>query len=160
MDIDRIKTEVESGRIQNLRRENWVEICYKNFSSSVLKEWRSMEDYLSVSIFGTDYAHLLKYSVKDNASVAKFSIRQNDFPYNIAGNVIHLVLWGERRLHRGEVEDVITSKITPSRSNLFWFEQDDEGKSVKGIWHVHIFYRAPAGDPILWKLPISGEIHG
>ena len=145
-----IKRLVAENNVLALARSPDIDIKYKDHRVKVLEEWVSIEDSVKVKYLGALYLDQdgrKKAYFPDSSS--RYALAYNDFPYYIDESLDHYVLWATHRLSPDEVEKILDEKIglqpgTPEGSlgtshERYWFEQTVNFKSVKGVWHVHVF---------------------
>ncbi len=148
MDLEEIKTCIKTNNFINLSRSDEVESKYTTHRENILTEWVSMEDYLKVKYFGAAICYNdLGQSVNKKCAILKsnpvvwYSLQLNEFPYNIKENIQHYVLWSLKSLSHDEICRLLLLLIGDDNENMCWFEQSIDQKSIKGIWHIHIFYK-------------------
>lgn len=72
----------------------------------------------------------------------KYCIARNAFPYNVAHNVIHYVLWLAKEDDVVNKDNILVHLQTRFPNKPFvWFENVPERKSVPSILHYHIFVK-------------------
>lgn len=106
----------------------------------VLQKWLSFEDYIRHNYLNIPYtmtANGLKKCEHVSSDVV-YNIAKNKFPYNVTDGK-HYVLWATEPLISNVINKIIKQHFV-NRSS-FWFEQPREFKSVKGVWHAHIFVK-------------------
>ena len=140
LSLETIKLLVESGNHKLLARSPQNIINYKNFQERVLKEWTSMNDYVKYRYL-TAYekridANGKKYAVLSNNELS-YTLAINSFPYFIDENLDHMTLWATEPLQATRVEEILNRYF--DTNNRYWFEQPIDLKSIKGVWHVHVF---------------------
>lgn len=139
MDFDTIRTYVQNGNFTLLKRNQEVNDAYINYKTNILQEWVSIEDIIKVKYLGASFLinpYGLKYAIEINQP--RYSLQPNKYPYDINKNIKHMVLWATVPLNFDEIESILIKELN---QKFFWFEQNLINKSVKGIWHVHVFVR-------------------
>ena len=82
-----------------------------------------------------DYEAFEKSIFEDNKS---YSIRKNDFPYDIEPNINHYILWIKDESL--SIEDIIYSSFKiDKKEDILWYRNSPENRSIKNIIHYHIF---------------------
>ena len=82
-----------------------------------------------------DYEAFEKSIFEDNKS---YSIRKNDFPYDIEPNINHYILWIKDESL--SIEDIIYSSFKiDKKEDILWYRNSPENRSIKTIVHYHIF---------------------
>ncbi len=82
-----------------------------------------------------DYEAFEKIIFNSNKS---YSIRKNDFPYDIEPNISHYILWIKDESL--SIEDIIFSSFKiDKKENILWYRNLPENRSIKSIIHYHIF---------------------
>jgi len=82
-----------------------------------------------------DYEEFEKSIFEDNKS---YSIRKNDFPYDIEPNINHYILWIKDESL--SIEDIIYSSFKiDKKEDILWYRNSPENRSIKTIVHYHIF---------------------
>ncbi|CAH6420488.1 Domain of unknown function (DUF3605)-containing protein [uncultured virus] len=146
--LDLIKSLVENDKCHLLTRNPDQVNIYESFQKEILTTWVSMNDYIK-SRYLSAYERInmdgKKYSVFPNHN-SSYVIAYNRFPYYIEDNLKHMVLWATEALSEKEVEEILASHFGKDKGNRYWFEQPVEQKSIKGVWHVHIFVDASSVD--------------
>jgi hypothetical protein len=103
---------------------------YKKFKNHLTKNNINIEDYI------------MNKFLKNK----KYSIEQNNFPYNITDNMAHYVLWIEpnyfKEINDKQLLEIILIKMNELGYNeYFCFENHIGCKSVLGIPHYQVFFR-------------------
>jgi len=81
-------------------------------------------------------------------------IKLNDFPYNVCDGIDHYILWIRDCTmtlleYKVYIQNIINNELNifntlNESNNLVWFINSPEFRSVKSIFHAHIFIRACA----------------
>lgn len=138
--LEDIKSLVNKGGCELIARKPDILANYMDFREKILKQWRSMDDYIKFKYL------IKKYQIDkegkyytENSEKIIYALEKNKFPYNIEEKYKHMVLWATAPLSAEEIEKILTENYGENRDNRYWFEQPISLKSVKGVWHVHIF---------------------
>ena len=139
--LQEIKNIAERGEMYLLRRSAINTYLYEAFRARTDRDWVSLDDNVRVRFLGalpvmTPAGKMESHFADDEM---RYSLRLNDYPYLVAENIVHLTLWSSHPLPSEKVEEILASELSPDRSNRYWFEQVPLNKSVKGVWHVHVF---------------------
>lgn len=147
MDLDAIRQCVHSDDFTALKRDPETAAKYNQYRSDIVKEWVSIEDVVKVKYLGATVKETesgLKYASYPcdlNSDELRYSLHPNKYPYDVAKDVRHMVLWVNRpMLPPYQVNALLSMEL--GSSQFFWFEQDTNYKSVKGVWHVHVFVKS------------------
>lgn len=141
MNLDDIKKCILSDNLDKLSRTADMEDRYKTYQELTLKEWISVEDYIKVKYFGAATIYneqRMKYSLLKHCPPVQYTFQPNDFPYDTGTNVKHYVLWSLKPLSNREIDEILHDEVSDEYS-LVWFEQTYDQKSIKDIWHIHVF---------------------
>lgn len=171
LSFEEIQNMVRVGDYSLFLRTKEMEDRYTERRTQILDEWATIEDNIRCRFLGgipginkegrkicSDESQDL-HSSRYKPSVPALTL--NEFPYHVASDVTHYVLWNplplthdQIREHLGilstpETKQVDTTDTTgatnaltlPSTCNIVFFEQEHRNKSVKGVWHIHIFVR-------------------
>ena len=90
---------------------------------------KSLENASKVS--ETIWSKYLKYK--------EYNIVLNDFPYDLEKNIEHYVLWSRKRLENDSIEKILKQEF--KNLNIVFFENPEYLKSIKDIFHIHIFVK-------------------
>lgn len=71
----------------------------------------------------------------------QYILRQNDFTYYFTPDITHYILWCTREMSADEIESYIDSEF-PMCSQLVWFVNTPDNKTIQSIWHAHILVKA------------------
>lgn len=147
MQLDDIKTVAPDnicvyGR---MNREVHVLRKYKEFVVSVAKTYNSLEEYVLWNLFkrATRLRRIksrTKLSVIDKHETFEWRVALNDYPYHIAPNLSHYVLWMVAAMDsvRAErVDDILSSHFC--NKEYHWFVNTADNQSVPGLFHAHVF---------------------
>lgn len=71
-------------------------------------------------------------------------LRPNEYPYDVASNVDHYVLWFHPTKFdvvpsSSRVDDILQGMYNTDLYNVTWFKNPREWQSVPGVPHVHVF---------------------
>jgi hypothetical protein len=142
MDFLQIKEIAENNELEKLGRNEEGARVYREWKEDALKVYESTEDFILVNLFGaatrTTNMGKLKASMKETTEIS-IILRQNDFPYHFAPNVIHYCLWSNTEL----LEDLIERYLKTTFNNYVWFNNPAPLKSILGIFHIHIIVKEP-----------------
>ena len=143
MDLDMIRRYNVLERLHEIKRTDIISNLYQVNKEALLKEWVSMEDIVKVKFLEATIglnSNGLKYAVydKENKNPVQYALKINDYPYDVKSNIQHLVLWSLKVISPEEI-DIILKQELKDVKDMCWIEQKDNYKSVKGIWHVHVF---------------------
>lgn len=142
MQLDKIRNETERSN-GSIPRSVEIESAYMSMRESVLKRFVTMEDFIKAKLFNMEtYTDgFCKYYIPENSiSDIKYVLAPNEYPYDVAKDIKHYVLWSITSLTREFIDDILL-KTFPYCKDMFWFEQTKEQKSIKEIWHVHVFVK-------------------
>jgi len=140
MDLRTIEIMVANGRFDLLKRNKSVGDLYLQHIKNISKEWNSIEDFIKAKCLNAIVAindQGLKYAYFDEPNELRYSLTFNEYPYDVGENIKHLVLWSTQPFEQSQIEEILMKEFPIT--NFFWFEQPLSQKSVKGIWHVHVF---------------------
>lgn len=68
-------------------------------------------------------------------------ICENEFPYAIAQEIQHLILWSVSKLPIQEYKEYVDMQYPNDTFDVLVFENPDKYKSVKSVHHVQVFVR-------------------
>lgn len=95
-------------------------------------------DASSVPAFGAPYM------VDVHGDQCLVAMHPNTFPYNVAPDVRHDVLWSERRLPAHMIKSQL--EVLLGDNMFLWYENAQALKSLPNVFHVHVFSQIPAAD--------------
>jgi len=75
-----------------------------------------------------------------------YVIRRNDFPYWLEPNIEHYVLWTSVEFTREHAGKILHEKFP--ESDIIYFSNTPDKKSVKGVCHYQIFVKQRDSTPI------------
>jgi hypothetical protein len=147
MDLATIRTVVDRGNFSTLKRSLDVDNLYNLYRTEILNRWVSIEDLVKSKFFGASVARnsqglLYSYFGREINNGPIYSLEPNEYPYDLGKNIKHMVLWASEPLEKDKVEEILKQEFKQLNNvvkDYFWFEQTVEQKSVKGIWHIHVF---------------------
>lgn len=123
-----------------LFRKKTVQNKYDRFQKSVLRHYHTMNDYIYCTIFR------YKCEKKRNKFGATFPeiknqyvITENAFPYDLAKDIEHYVLWYNTHLSTSRINKILKDHF--KTKNILWYRSVRE--SVPDIEHVHVFVQKP-----------------
>lgn len=151
MDLATIRKYIAERDFDALRRNKETDDMYNTYKETVVKEWESIEDVVKTKFLGASMlvnSKGLKYAHFESQPM-KYSLQENEYPYDVDKNIKHLVLWSlepiEAEADKADKADksdevnIILEKEIKGNKDLCWFEQTLDKKSVKGVWHIHVF---------------------
>lgn len=102
--------------------------AYQDFKSQLAAQELTLEDHVRTTV--------LQHSNGDPV------LSPNAFPYWVAPEIQHWVLWSPRGpLTATEIREAIAVQRPAGVTEAQWFENPPAAKTVPGIWHVHVFLR-------------------
>jgi hypothetical protein len=111
--------------------------AYQDFKSQLAAKGQTLEEHVRATVFrGKD-----KKRERDSPVLVP-----NQFPYWTTPGIEHWVLWSPPSvgpLSAAAVRAAITEQRPAGAKAGTWFENPPAAKTVPGIWHVHVFLRAP-----------------
>lgn len=140
MDLTTIRKYIADGDFYSLKRSDKINNLYNIYKKKILKEWVSIEDIAKIKFLGASIlinTEGLKYAYFNDIPI-RYSLATNEYPYDVAKNVKHLVLWSLQSIESKEIDSILQRELR-GHKELCWFEQTVDQKSVKGVWHVHVF---------------------
>lgn len=154
MDLSLIRKYIAIEDFDSLKRNDEINNLYNIYKQEILKEWVSIEDVAKVKFLGASVLENTEGLKRAHfeGDVMRYSLQKNEYPYDVEQNIKHLVLWSLQPIDPKEI-DLILEKELSARAreegtcsfshkdykDLCWFEQTIDQKSVKGVWHVHVF---------------------
>ena len=82
-------------------------------------------------------------AVTPTTTDVRIIIRLNDFPYSLEQDITHYCLWSTHALNEHAIERHLRVSF-PGRvfdEDLIWFMNPEHRKSIRDVWHVHVFIR-------------------
>jgi hypothetical protein len=138
MDLDAIRVIVANNNYHLLKREPSIDAQYTEYRNTMLETWVSIEDVIKVKYLGANKElNSQGYYTAQNFDEMRYALEFNEYPYAIGDNILHLVLWSSEPLTKDIIEEILRDELL--QLDYFWFEQVVDQKSVKGVWHVHVF---------------------
>ena len=83
------------------------------------------------------------YAIEVDGTECLVAVHPNTFPYNVADDVEHNVLWSERRLPADVVEEQLGGLL--GATPFLWYENAEALKSLPMVFHVHVFSKVVRG---------------
>jgi hypothetical protein len=100
--------------------------------------YKSYNDFIKIHILGWDYRiEKCKKVAVPAAAFTAYAITPNPFPYNVQRGINHYILWCVEQLTEDQIDAVLSKHYIDSDS--IWMVNTIENRSVKGVWHAHIF---------------------
>jgi len=156
---EEMKYIVEKNAVEVMVRTPADEAVYMNWMKVLKTKYTSINDFIKINVMG--YSEIVdeKTGVK-TADKPKFNreklnfesedvyyvIRRNDFPYWLEPNIEHFVLWTSEEFTREHAGRILHEKFPDS--DLIYFTNTPDKKSVKGVCHYQIFLRPSNSTPI------------
>lgn len=143
LSLEEIKKKVNDKEFHHLLRSQHVTDLYEAYKKVVLKEWISIEDHVNTRFLGASTRVFFdgrKYSFFSDYAL-RYCLSKNEFPYHVEEDISHLLLWATESLSSPVVNKILKEELQNRYHESFWFEQPINLKSVKGVWHAHVFVR-------------------
>lgn len=138
MNLSTIAKHVINRKFHLLKRTNAMKKKYIEHQKTVLKEWISMEDYIKARYLDYPvYNHFALRCLVGEQPNLRYSLQYNPFPYNIAKEVYHMILWSNIPLDMTMVSRILNDEMT--EQNYVCVEMPEAGRSIPDVWHVHVF---------------------
>jgi len=156
---EEMKFLVEKNSVEVMVRTPADERVYMNWLKVLKSKYTSINDYIKIIVMGYSETVDEKTGAK-TAGKPKFNteklifesddvyyvIRRNDFPYWLEPNIEHYVLWTSVEFTREHAGKILNEKFPDS--DLIYFTNTPDKKSVKGVCHYQIFVRPKETSPI------------
>eukprot|EP00475_Leptophrys_vorax_P006691 TRINITY_DN14173_c0_g1_i3.p1 TRINITY_DN14173_c0_g1~~TRINITY_DN14173_c0_g1_i3.p1 ORF type:complete len:184 (+),score=45.96 TRINITY_DN14173_c0_g1_i3:32-553(+) len=137
---------------------NRSSVKYKAKQDRLSREFVRVEAYVANELFNAplitdvdgkkdlDSSGMSQWSGEHGADL-KAVLVENDFPYDLASNVKHLVLWCNKVVPLDEVDSIILAELEHWKSKhlqvkvkeYVFGENPVHQKTVPGVFHVHVF---------------------
>ena len=127
---------------------------YQLHKQKVAEEWDSIDSYCRSRYFNLQPTSLVDHKKSldaadavtlqqhaDDVTTCQVNLCVNDFPYYVEEGVEHWVLWSLSHLGHSAVMSEVHKRFPSSSYDVCLQENPLEVKSVKSIWHVHVFAR-------------------
>ncbi len=77
-------------------------------------------------------------------TTSPISIRRNDYPYDVARDVEHNVMWFHPNKfdcvpEQDRIDDMLSNTYDPDLYDVAWFQNPREWQSIPDVPHVHVF---------------------
>jgi hypothetical protein len=113
---------------------------YDEFTKEVKSKYASVTDYILRNVFQCDvYSENGKiYAIKSSPQRGPYVWAKNSFPYNVAPDVEHFVLWCMHTPTHVELTKEIDENVP--KGKISWhFVNAKEFQTVPEIFHAHVF---------------------
>ena len=77
----------------------------------------------------------MKYAFYEGG--VSYRLLYNPFPYDVAEDVSHMVLWSITPLRKNMISKILDEKI--SNCEYLYVQLPKKHRSIPGIWHAHVF---------------------
>ncbi|KAI8989943.1 hypothetical protein BDB01DRAFT_487125 [Pilobolus umbonatus] len=124
---------VATNQIKRLHRDEKVQKQYNQWMTDVLHAYGTIENYLLLNKL-----HFTLTTSKDRPPVI---LLPNDFPYNVASDIKHILIWSLQPLNRDYIEDILNINYGSHLYEWVYFVNPPEIQSVRKLPHVHVFIR-------------------
>lgn len=146
-DWNTIKADVVGGRTTlTYDRDVECDQRYKNNQQYVKRlKYRRYSDYVKVKLLGFGTRCL-----KDGTLVARkipgksvdHLFIKNAYPYTFGDDDIqHYLIWSLTPLEPHVIEDIV-AQSSVEYADYVWFVNDMAARSIKDLWHSHVFLKA------------------
>ena len=81
-----------------------------------------------------------EYIFNEN-NTTNYVIKLNDFPYNVEDKIVHYVLWLPHINYTHNAIQEIINEEFKGYTKVVWFVNSPELRSIKTIYHVHVFVK-------------------
>lgn len=123
----------------HFKRSEDMEARYQEYRINTLKEWVCLEDLVKVEHLGSSIctdSEGLKYAGEEKIP---YSLQPNMFPYDTGDEIKHYTLWATSPLDDDTVNKIVRDNFLDDKETI-WYEQSPEMRSLKKLWHVHVFH--------------------
>ena len=108
---------------KQMKRSKSVELDYSTYRNNLPYNY-NFHEYIFKNSTNTDYV-----------------IKLNDFPYNVESNIVHFVLWLQHTNYTHNAIQYIINEEFKGYTNVVWFINIPELRSIKTIYHAHVFVK-------------------
>ncbi|ORX48092.1 hypothetical protein BCR36DRAFT_584406, partial [Piromyces finnis] len=156
---EEMKYIVEKNSVEVMVRSPADEAVYMNWMKVLKKKYSSINDYIKIVVMGyseiIDEKTGIRKAFEPKSDTKKlifesedvyYTIRRNDFPYWLEPNIGHFVLWTSEEFTREHAGKILHEKFP--ESDIIYFSNTPDKKSVKGVCHYQIFTRPKDLTPI------------
>jgi hypothetical protein len=111
---------------------------YKSKKKYISELYETYEDYVKIAFlkWSPITSTNCKIIANKSSEMRDFAITPNIFPYNVKDGIYHYLLWSLKELNSNEIEKIISDN---NLVDSIWMVNRMENRSVKGVWHAHIF---------------------
>ena len=114
---------------------NFISRFHKNPPTFPLKRAQDIQELYDRNKSKPDYSKdLFKRLFKYNQD---FVIVPNTYPYNFVDGTKHLLYWTQKKINYKQLEE----EMNKLGKEYIYFENLDNNKSIKDIYHAHIFIK-------------------
>jgi hypothetical protein len=148
---EEMKYILEKDSVDIMVRTPADDAAYLNWMKALKSRYTSINDFIKINVMG--YSAIVDEkgiktadkpkSKTDNLNFESedvyYVIRRNDFPYWLEPNIEHFVLWTSEEFTREHAGKIVHEKFP--ESEVIYFSNTPDKKSVKGVCHYQIFVR-------------------
>jgi len=118
---------------------------YQAFNMSVRGEYASMRDFVCMALFGmeSEVNEQGKKRAKRSSTTNKHTILllPNEYPYNVASNIEHMVLWSLNNLSNEQVVACVRAMLKKNEkgNTPLFIVFSNPVQSIPDVFHTHVF---------------------
>jgi len=138
---------LENGQQTILWRDEKCAQRYIEHQKLVSKDYRSINDFIRIHYLKWDI-DFDKFTQKRIAIPGLKSIKEplltpNDFPYYLANNIQHWLIWSDPKPKESEkiIEEILNKKFPYEKFERICFVNPLRLRSVSDVFHAHVFTR-------------------
>ena len=123
-------------------RDSETEKKYKEYIQQTKIKYKSTEDEIRINKLGFEAGkddETLKIRAEWGENSKSFAFNPNGFPYSLAPDCSHQVLWALDEMKVADVDQLI-KKSFPNKP-FVWWRNCVGNQSIKNLWHVHIIIK-------------------
>jgi len=125
-----------------LGRSSEVSKKYQVLNRRVRAEYATMRDFICSDLFGIECeVYKGKKQAKRCFSKQMVKLLPNEYPYNLAPNIEHLVLWSLGNLTRTQVDNYVRKLIKKNDNGHIplFIVFCNPVQSIRDVYHAHVF---------------------
>jgi hypothetical protein len=131
-----IQITIDSGNA--FERDPIYQEEYNSQKKYISDLYETYEDYVKIEFLKWSPSTSTNGKIISNKSseMREFAITPNIFPYNVKNGIYLYLLWALKELTNNEIETIISDN---NLIDSIWMVNRMENRSVKEVWHAHIF---------------------